>query len=355
MYGIIDYLKEFGGYTFGEQPFNEVDALILAQFSYFKWEHVIPGIAGNAEAISLHEMEGKMYEAEVFSYELYAEDNKRLWEVLKNSRRFGSMKCNYMSEILSESMQTQFCAFTVFLDDVYPIVLFRGTDETILGWKEDYDMAKDLPVAGQRIAAMYLRQVALRLDGKFITVGHSKGGNLAVYSVLDNNTNLQDRTDIIYNFDGPFFRDDILEGLNYDRIAGKVRKFIPQSSVVGILLEKEHNYQVIYSDAMSGVTQHSPFTWVVEKDKFVYRDEVHASSRKLNEKMISLVGSLQNDQIETIGNVLFGLFQAADITTTSELLKDKKKKASEMLKGVKNMSPEIKEQLKELIFDVKQD
>lgn len=352
MDNIIGYLKEFGGYTFSERPFNEVDALILAQFSYFGWGNVIPGLSKNTEAVSLEQMKEKMDASEVFYFKMYEIDNKKLWAELLASRRFAHMKCNYISDIFSETMQTQFCAFTVFPEGELPVVIYRGTDDTILGWKEDYDMAKDAPIAGQRIASMYLRQVALRLEGDFMVVGHSKGGNLAVFSVLDNNEDVQKRVAGIYNYDGPHFRKDILDNYEYEKIKDKIHKYIPQSSVVGILMETEHDYKVVYSAAHVGSKQHNPYNWAVKRGEFVYEDDVHGHSKRLNEMLQSVIGNMDNDQIELIGRLIFAILEAGDISSTEELWGDERKSISQLLASMKNMQPELKEQIKELVGEL---
>ncbi len=321
MKNIIDYIREYKDITFKEHPFNEVDALVLSQFSYLKWEHVIPHLQDCEEGITLLEMSEKMMDAEVFVYERFLENNRALWAALLESRRFNTMKCNYLSVDLDRNLETQFMAFVAFPEDSLPVIVYRGTDETLLGWKEDYNMALNMPIVGQNLASLYLKQVALRLDGQFNIAGHSKGGNLAAYSAMDCSDELRERINLVYDFDGPHFRPELLEKLAYEAIKPKLCKYIPQSSVIGILLETDHCYTVIKSDAYSGIQQHDPFMWVVDGASFKRLHKVKKHSIRLNEKMLELLCYLTIDQIYEFGRGLFELVGLDKIYSVDEISK----------------------------------
>ncbi len=350
MKNIVDYIREYRDVTFKEHPFNEVDALVLSQFSYLKWEHVIPKLTDNGEGITLSEMSEKMLEAEVFVYERFVEGNRAMWAAMLDSKRFNTMKCNYLSMDLNRNLETQFMAFTVFPEDALPVILFRGTDETLLGWKEDYNMALNQPVAGQNLASLYLRQVALRLEGEFMIAGHSKGGNLAAYSAMDCSPELRERIHTIYDFDGPHFRPELLEKLDYEAIKPKLRKFIPQSSVVGILLETDHYYTVIKSNAYSGIQQHDPFMWVVAGSEFKRLSKVNKHSARLNEKMLELLMYLTIDQVYEFGRALFDLIGMDKIYTIDEYGKRNiKDMAGSALQNISDIDVDTRKLMKEVV------
>ena len=44
MGNIIDYVYEYGNYTFSEMPLNEVDSLVLCQLIYLDYENYVPGL-----------------------------------------------------------------------------------------------------------------------------------------------------------------------------------------------------------------------------------------------------------------------------------------------------------------------
>lgn len=346
---IFTYLEQYKDISFEEHPFNQVDALVLSQFSYLKWENVIPKISEGKEAISIQEMHDVMQESEVYFYQHFAKDNRQMFEQMLGGKRFGNMKCNYLSETLDDSIEIQFCAFTVFPEGALPVVLFRGTDETILGWKEDYNMTSFIPVSGQVMASLYIKQVALRLAGDFAIAGHSKGGNLAVYSAMTVSEELQSRITDIYDFDGPHFRKELLEQYDIGRIEDRIHKYIPSASVVGILLETEHKYKIVSSYAKNGAFQHSPFRWDVIDGDFVYKKKMEKSSIRLNEGIMHALYSLEPEQVVMVGKILFDILYSSDAETTQDMLREKRKAAFTMLRTMKDIEPQIKEELKEII------
>ncbi len=350
MGNIIDYVKEYGDKAFSDMAFNEVDGLVLSQFAYFKWENVIPELPENAVGITLNEMAEKMQEAEVFSYERYARDNRLLWDAMLGSKRYGNIRCNYLSSSLRKDVEVQFCAFVATPPDALPVVLFRGTDETILGWKEDYNMSFDTPMAGHRLASLYLKQVVLRIEGDFVIAGHSKGGNLAVFSALDNDDTIRKRIFKIYDYDGPHFRQEIIEERDFPGIREKIHKLIPESSVVGIMLETEHLYEIVKSRAFGGVRQHYPYTWIAEGCKFKRANKLDRTSLRLNELLNESAKLMTNEQIEVVGSSIFGIIEENDIATTEDILKGKGKSAAGFIRAIRDIDDVTKEKLKEIFI-----
>ncbi len=346
---ITDYVERIGEYSFDEQPFNEVDALVLAQFAYFKWENVIPTLIDNAESLTLLQMRDKMIDAEVFVDERWAADNIRIWNAMVSSKRYSDMKCNYFAEETNVSLETQFCAFTAFPNATDPIVCFRGTDETIVGWKEDFNMAFAKPVPGQRMAALYLKQIALRISGDFMVCGHSKGGNLGVYAAVTAEDALRERIQAVYSFDGPGFRAEILSESNYALMEKKIHKFIPQSSIVGMLLENHENYTVVKSTTVGGALQHNPYTWVVCGNEFAKRGGVMPSTKYMNVYLNQWVSALSQDQLRVFVDTLFDVINASGAETVTEMSEDMVHSVRKMLKAAKNIDDETLNILK-LIF-----
>lgn len=345
---MLDYLDKNKDVSMAQMPFGPVDALILSQFVYFKWEHVIPGLIDGVEALSLKELEDKMYEAEVFSDPMYQDNNKRLWDMMVHGKRFGGMRCNYLSSELDDAAETQFFAITVFPEDTLPIVVFRGTDDTILGWKEDANMSFTEPVPGQLFAALYVKQVALRLSGEFMTAGHSKGGNLAIYAAFAASEDVQQRISNIYCFDGPGFRQKVLDELVYGDVAKRIHKFIPQSSAVGIILEKTDDYKVVKSSKKSGALQHNPYTWAVDGNDFAYLDEISKGALRFREKMNAWLGNVDDDDLRVFWDTIFDILNASDATTTREMARDPITSQKAAYEAVQGLDEETKDIIKEV-------
>ena len=300
MGNIVSYLEENGHLSFAELPFNEVDALILSQFSYMKFDGLIPKITEEMESVSFLHLAGHMDEKFVFSDERYEKDNRLLFEQMLKSKRFSSTLFNYYASIIDENVETQFCAFTCFLENNLPVVIYRGTDENFVGWKEDFNMAFKKPVPGQHLAKLYLNQVGGLVFSDFILCGHSKGGNLAVYSSMNTYPDIRSRIKRIYSFDGPGFRPEILKSEDYDSISDKIEKYIPKSSVVGMLLEEHEDYLVVDSHSI-GVLQHNPFTWRVKDTSFVGKEGVYKGRQFMNESLNEWILTLNEEQLELLG------------------------------------------------------
>ena len=166
---------------------------------------------------------------------------------LLNSRRFNSMKLFAYVNKIDEKTQTQFSAITIKINENELYISFRGTDNTLIGWKEDFNMGFVFPVPAQELAVDYIEKIASRHSENMLVGGHSKGGNLAVYSAAFCSEAVQNRIEIVYNFDGPGFDEKVLQKDGYKRICNKVNTFVPQSSVVGMLLNHEERYIIVHS------------------------------------------------------------------------------------------------------------
>ncbi len=355
MGNIIDYVRQYSDISLKERPFNEVDALVLSQFIYLKWEHIIPRLRDNCENMSISMMCSVMkergLEGEVFMDERYEQDNRALLDAMVTGVRFGSLSCNYLYDDIDKEAETQFFAFTAFLPDTMPIVVFRGTDETLLGWKEDFNMAYRAPVTGQSHAATYIKQVALRLPGGFMTAGHSKGGNLATYSVLTAPGPLRDRVLKIYNFDGPGFNREIMEKYDYPLIADRLYKVVPESSIVGVILERDDRYKTVTSSARGGA-QHNPYTWLIYDGRFDYTDNVSTASRVLRDSITVWMDEADPDERELIFGTIYDILASSEAETTIEL-KGSKKASKNMLKALRKLPEETREKIKEVMKDFK--
>lgn len=348
MENIISYLKELGNKSFEEMPFNEVDALVLSQFVYLKFDGLVPKLTDNKESVFLYDMQAKMNEAVVFSDERYEKDNRLLFDAMVNSRRFFDMRCNYYANIIDEEVETQFCAMTCYLQGTIPVMVFRGTDENFVGWKEDFNMAFKKPVPGQQLSVLYMNQAGLRISDEFFVCGHSKGGNLAVYSSMNAVDDIQLRIRRIYSFDGPGFRPEILVSDDYEKIAPRIEKFIPKSSLVGMILENHEEYLVVDSSSV-GLLQHNPYTWKVENAAFIRKDAVDKSQQLMNKTFNEWILKLDDNQLEVFINTLFFVLEGCDMKNLVEVSLDLKKSVNGMLRASKEISDETKETIHEIM------
>lgn len=314
---IIEYLKEYGQIPLTEAGMNEVDSLILCQLAYLKFEGLVPGVKEDEASVTLQQVAKQADEDILFADERYEKSNRALFEGLLQSKRFGNMKLNCYINIVEKEWETQFSAVTFLLEDGTIYVAFRGTDETLVGWKEDFNMIHLHPIPSQSYAVKYLNMVADRIRQPLYVGGHSKGGNLAIYSAMNCIPEVQDKIIRVYNMDGPGFRQEVLEECGYDKIAERVVKILPHSSFFGMLFEWDMRYKVVESNNF-GLMQHDAYSWQVADGHFVTAHQVHESLRLMDHTVTDWLLQLEKEQakafIDTLFNIV-GASQADDLIT----------------------------------------
>ena len=344
---IVSYIKRQQENTFKDVPFNEVDALVLAQFIYPKWDGVVPSVSDKKESVYLQDIVEGMDYSHVFSDERYRKDNLELVEAMVASKRYGRMQMNYFSDITSVLAETQFSAMTVFLEEGPTVIIYRGTDETMVGWKEDFNMSFKEPVTGQRLSAMYLQQVSELIAGNYIVTGHSKGGNFAVYASMNVEDKIQDRIAKVYSFDSPGFRPEILESVDFNKIKDRIVKFLPHSSIFGMLLQSKEDFQVVECFSI-GVLQHNPYNWQVIGNEFKKVDKLDRSSVFLNETYNEWLYGLSDEELQAYSEIWYKIMQDANITTMLQFTKEPGKALISLIDAIKETDDKTKEMAKDL-------
>ncbi len=341
MNNVFGYLKEYGSRSFAEKEFSDVDSLILSQFSYLKVDGIVPKLKEEAEAVTLRFLLEHPDRNKLFADERFEKNNRRLFALLCDSVRFGDIRINYHVNIIDEQIGTQFAAMVITLGKEEHYVAFRGTDETIVGWKEDFCMAFSGTIPSQDYSVVYLTQVADRLQGMLYLGGHSKGGNLAVYAALRCPQDIEPRIKRIYSFDGPGFRPEILTGERYQAIRGRIHKVIPQSSVVGMVLQHQEKYIVVKSKA-AGLLQHDPFTWLIEHGSFVRLNSLYKGRKIMDHALNEWILELSDEQIRRFVGNLFDIVYASEKDNLIDLSKDWKRSVRNMMEAYKEMDAEEK-------------
>ena len=241
-----------------------------------------------------------------------------LLPALAASRRFGDLPIGFFGCKLDEVRQTQFAALTVELAEDLHVIVFRGTDNTVVGWKEDMNMSFRCPVPGQEMAVEYVRRVAGKTGGRLILCGHSKGGNLAVYAGAFCGEELQARIDAVYNYDGPGFYGDVLAAAGYERISGRIHTYVPQFSVVGMLLGHPEGHTVVHS-ANTGLMQHDVYSWEVQGPAFVCLETVTGGSQFVAGTVREWTGDMTPEQFEQFADVIYTVLTDTSFTTMHEM------------------------------------
>lgn len=357
MSNIIDYVNNFQ-YTFAEREFNDVDSLVLCQLSYLKMKQLIPGLEDGQEFIPFKTVLRKENVEQVFADERYREDNQGLAAAILKSKRFAKLQVNYYIDILDKEMEIQFSALTYLLGvdaEKKPLyyIAYRGTDENLVGWKEDFSLAFSEPVVGQLYAARYMRKVAAHLPENFYMGGHSKGGNLAVFAAMSSSMALQERITLVYSHDGPGFKPQVRERYEYERVAERVRKILPGSSMVGMLLERGNVYNVVESSSY-GLMQHNPYTWMVDLERgcFEPMDDLKNGAKLLDSAVTDWILNLDDEQVSRFADVLFRVLAASETDNLIDFMADWKKSISGILQEFKEVDDETKREIEEILKEL---
>lgn len=348
MGNIISYIYEYGGFTFAEKPFCEIDGLLLAHFSYFIYTGIVPETDENKPAVKLSDVAQRMDWNNFISVKWETEKNRELFYKTAFSRRYRNTRLNFLEEELDSERDMQFCAVTFLLGNGDVFISFRGTDDELVGWREDFNMAYRTPVEAQIRSTEYVNRVTELLSRKrglrLYLGGHSKGGNLAVYAAMTCKDSIKHRIGKIYNMDGPGFRPDFMETLDYDGIRDKILKIVPDESFVGMLMEPKSDFELIKSSEI-GLQQHICFSWSVEGDRFERTQNQVPKRKELYDRINKWIFELDSERVGDFIDALFRLIEATEARTLTELKSksnDKPKKMHAVIQQYSQISDETK-------------
>lgn len=320
MGNLLDYIKWRGDLDLSVDGFNEVDGLVFSAFSYLRFGDLVGD--DFQSFVTIQELSRQFFcgSQEEQNSRIRTEKDKMLLQLMGNSKRYGSLPVISHRSILDQEIEVQFAAYTIGLERGLYAVIFRGTDHTLVGWKEDMNLGFMDELPGQKYAMEYLKEATRALRGRFIVCGHSKGGNLSLYSGASLDGRTQRRLVDVYNYDGPGFVQKFLETPGYQAIIPKIHTFVPQSSVVGMLLEHEEPYQVVKSSNM-GISQHEPYSWEMEGPAFLTVDSVDSGSRFVDTSLRSWLAGLSKEDREEFVTAVYGIIMDAKPEKITDLTK----------------------------------
>lgn len=328
---MFDYLNWRGDLDFDVVGICEVDALIFSTLTYIDYSDVVPSeIYGVRKPPALLTVTKRYLTAhsgsDIPSLGLML--SKQIVKLLvkaSKTRRYGLISPLCFVNHISDKEQKQFSAMAFALGNGDTVIAYRGTDDTIVGWKENFNMSYIYPVPAQKEAVEFLEYVASKTQGRIYLMGHSKGGNLAIYAGVKASEKTRERIERVYSNDGPGFDQAFVNGADYKAMRKKISAFIPQSSIVGMLLDNADNYTVIRSNT-SGFFQHNGFSWAVMGDKFVHLDSITKKSRTLDENMEKMLAGMSREERQHFVNALFNAIETqTGAKTLTELNADKMK------------------------------
>lgn len=351
MSNIQDYLKWRGDISFKESPFNQVDNLILSELVYTDFEGIVPGI-DEKKTITLAEASSLFFckhtKEEILAKTSSTKMAAFLMEEMATTKRFSTMKLSgYVNKIDPEN-QSQFSVVTCILDDGTFYIAYRGTDNTVIGWKEDFNMGFLHKTQGQLQAVEYLNKVGASTLKKLRVGGHSKGGNFAVFASAFCKPKIKKKILQVYNNDGPGFQEAIIQTQEYQEILPKIKSYIPEQSIVGMLLMNNLEHQIVKSTNV-GASQHDPLSWEVLGTSFVLCDQLADSSIWLDKTLKEWIFDLEPEMREEFVDILFSSIEDLGFQTLDELIANKKQVLAHINQYITYLPPEKQKVLREIM------
>lgn len=345
---IITYVRFLGHLSFRKMPFNEIDALIFSMLTYFDWNSIV---SSNEKTISLQDAYNELLYLEVGNVEyeqlrivkneeardvfLMEDKPKRkphnnakshereLLHEMAVSERFKNIKLSHFVDESDYEQAKQFAAIHIQYAPFSTFIAFRGTDDTLVGWKENWTMIYKEPVAGQVRAVKYVEQTTRKSWRQYFMHyklgGHSKGGNLAIYAAFHINEKYLKKIDDIFNFDGPGFRSPFEESERYYLIKDRIHSYTPYFSLIGMALDHYRKDKTVQSFA-DGLSQHDGYTWIVNGSSFLLTNKRDLESQRVEKTFKTWVHSIPIDERETFVEVLFEVLEKANIVTMTDFL-----------------------------------
>ncbi|HEY0188509.1 MAG TPA: Mbeg1-like protein [Cellulomonas sp.] len=316
MPNLLDYLRWRGDLRLDERPFTLVDNLVLSALAYLDLDGLVP--APGAGEVTLGDAA-----AQVASRRGRPDDGRlpaldaRFPEQLARSPRFAGARLSDHVDVLDPEARLQFSAVTIRLEDATTYVAFRGTDNTITGWHEDFAMSFQV-TAAQVEAARYLAAIADRGTGPLRVGGHSKGGNLAVYAAMLLPPGQQARLLDVFSNDGPGLSAELVDPDGLDRISDRLTKIVPEQVVIGALFETAAATHVVASDAR-GLLQHDLQTWQVDGPGLREVARVAPTAAALNGAIEAWLRDATPADRRELTDALFGALGAGGARLTTQI------------------------------------
>lgn len=339
MENIFDYAEKYCNIDFDEFSYNKLDALIFSQLAYIEYEKIFE-FNSPLTLIDIWRIITETYsEDELLQFSLIMQKAILLLCIISNGKRYRNIVAkDYRNEVF-DAEEKQFSALTLEMKNGENIIAFRGTDETLSGLKESAALSFTFPIYSQIQAIKYLNEHLKNDNKKYHLTGHSKGGNLSVYSAVECNDDLKNRIIDIYNFDGPGFSNEYIKSKSYDLINEKITTIVPEGSIIGRIFNHDEKILIVESEE-HGISQHHIYNWHVNDNDFEYSTSANYSSVLFEKTINDVLMNVEKEKIESVFETLFEILDATDAKTLNEIKELKAEKFVEVLKVLDNKDAE---------------
>ena len=316
---LIDYLEKVENLTFDQEPLNILDKVCINEIGYLTYEKWLTA-SDLKKPINLHDFaEGKELNPD-YSF-MVTKERVELAEAMVRSRRFASLSLSNYRSVLDKEVEKQFAAMIFSLSELdYHQLVFRGTDDSVIGWKEDFQLTYSREIPAHRSAMTFLEDHLPNLSGRITVSGHSKGGNLALYSAVQSSTSLREKIAELLLLDSPGLMKSLLEKPSYQELKARMTVIRPQDSVVGVMLYWDRPAQLVAAEGI-GFAQHNALTWEVDlvANDFVYEDQPTELSQRLEETFQEWIETLPNQQLKQVCDLVFDTILDSGIESLDDI------------------------------------
>ena len=348
MGNLITYVQQYGAQTFEDKSLTDIDVLVLTEIAYLPFDEIVPKSFDVTEAISLNQLGKEFEKIKEKEHEnnpfMITSERIELLEVVSKSQRYKDIKVFGFMNDIDDELTKQFAAVCYQWEEESRWIIFRGTDESLTGWKEDFMMTYSDLIPAQIDAIEYLRKQAELFSGSLNISGHSKGGNLSLYASAMQEETVQDRIKQIYCWDAPGVHRSILGTEGYQRVVSKAKRYIPQDSIVGLMLESQVPYHIIESQG-SGISQHSALMWNIEEDHFVELTELTRNSQLTDQTFKQWTEVVSDEDLKLFFDTFFELIFEMGVETVNDVYYNFRMYMQKFFEKAYQMNPEKREVL----------
>lgn len=348
---ILDYLDWRGDIPLKVSPFNEIDNLIMSVLSYVDIDDIVPDTKTGGY-ITIHDAAIRFFEThtenELKENRSFISHTYLVLEHLKDSERFKNARLCKFESLTDAKKEMQFAAMHIMLDDGTTYISFRGTDDSLVGWKEDFNMSYKMPVPSQLAAKEYLNKTVHFGLRKYRIGGHSKGGNLAVYAAVECEDRIKNRIINVYSNDGPGFLKGMIESEKYKMMESRIVSIIPESSIIGLLMEHSEDYVIVRSNQI-GIMQHDALSWNVVGTKFITLNNLSSEATLLNQTLMNWLNEIDDTKRELFIDAVYNVLISTGATKLSELNTINLKRVNAIVKGFTELDSESRNMIFEIL------
>ena len=354
MQNIYSYVREMGHLPFSRFPFNEADNLVFTVFCYLDLDEVIP--PPGRQPVSFMHAARRYFRIHGLP-ETSKDDGsnssdalQRLFLRMAKAPRYRKMMLSSYFDIFDPRKTEQLTVFCIHYSDQQIFIAYRGTSDSLMGWKEDFLLAATGRICSQEDALRYLLMTAHRYPNCRLDIGgHSKGGHLAVYAASCAPQAVQKQIDSVWCNDGPGFSSDFRGSAGYRRIAPKIHSYVPKASIASMLYPHSESYTVVDSCA-SGIVQHDAKTWIIRDGHLAVLPERTRQSLAAEKRIRSWLDMFSQEDLLHYVEILFDILYRTGAETFPELTKIGIRSLPPAVSGVRRLPSRDRQWLRKFLF-----